>query len=201
MRCQGRRLVETAGVQAWLGQWHERLLTRRRFLACLAGGAGATLFPRLAGAAQPDLDAAARWRVLDGVQRHLFPSEPDAPGAAEIRALAYLQLVLSEDPGKASDRDFILQGAGWLEDMAHRLEGAPFLTLDEAGRERVLRAVERSEAGSNWLSLVLLYVLEALLADPVYLGNPDGVGWRWLAHVPGFPTPPPDKRYMELTRR
>jgi gluconate 2-dehydrogenase gamma chain len=27
----------------------------------------------------------------------------------------------------------------------------------------------------------------------VYGGNPDGIGWRWLGHVPGYPRPPADK--------
>lgn len=203
MRRQDRRLVDGSGMRVWLAQWHAQLLTRRRFLARLAGGAGAALFPWpvLAAAASPPLDEAARWRMLDVVQRHLFPSEPEAPGAQEIRALAYLKGLLAEDPRKGDDRDFILQGAGWLEDMAQRLQSTSFIALDEAGRERVLREVEKSEAGRNWLSLILVYLLEALLADPAYGGNPDGAGWRWLTHVPGYPTPPPDKRYTELMKR
>lgn len=188
-----RRLTE----QAWLAEWHGQLLTRRRFLLGLAGGSVAALFPWSAQAA-PALSEARRWQVLDAVQRHMFPSEPDAPGAVEIKALAYLKFIFARDPDKADDRRFILQGAGWLEDMAQRLAQASFLKLDETQRERVLREVEKSEAGGNWLSLVLLYLIESLLADPVYGGNPDGVGWRWLAHTPGFPLPPPGKRYMEL---
>jgi gluconate 2-dehydrogenase gamma chain len=186
--------------RTWLAEWHGQLLTRRRFLLCLAGGSLAALFPWTATAA-PEPDPAASWQMLDAVQRHLLPSEPEAPGAAEIKALDYLRFILDHDPGKADDRQFILKGAGWLEGMAQNLAQASFLNLDEAQRERVLREVEKSEAGSNWLSLLLLYLIEALLADPVYGGNPDGVGWRWLAHIPGFPHPPPGKRYMELEGR
>lgn len=200
MRRQDARLTGATGPQAWLAAWHGRLLSRRRFLLGLAGGSLAALFPWTAAAAQ-EVDEARSWRVLDAVQRHLFPSEADAPGAPEIGALDYLRFILDHDPDKADDRAFLLKGAGWLEDMAQRLAQAPFLQLDEAQRERVLREVERSEAGQNWLSLMLLYLIEALLADPAYGGNPDGIGWRWLAHTPGFPHPPPGKRYMELRRR
>ena len=31
--------------------------------------------------------------------------------------------------------------------------------------------------------------------DPVYGGNPDGIGWKWLMHPPGFPRPPKGKTY------
>lgn len=200
MRRHHRRLTEQDGPQAALAEWHGQLLDRRRFLLQLAGGSVAALFP-WTGQAAPALSEASRWQVLDAVQRHLFPSEPDAPGAAEIKALAYLKFILAHDPGKADDGTFLLEGAGWLEDMAQRLGQASFLQLDETRRERVLREVERSEAGSNWLSLILFYLIEALLADPAYGGNPDGVGWRWLAHIPGYPLPPPGKRYMELQKR
>ena len=191
-----RRLTEVAR----LAQWHGQLLTRRRFLLQLAGGSMAALFP-WTGQAAPALSEAKRWQVLDTVQQHLFPSELDAPGATEIKALDYLKFILTKDKSKTEDRTFLLQGAGWLEDMAQRLTKSSFLTLGEIQREKVLREIERSEVGGNWLSLILLYLIESLLTTPVYGGNPDGVGWRWLAHIPGFPLPPPGKRYMELQKR
>jgi gluconate 2-dehydrogenase gamma chain len=61
-----------------------------------------------------------------------------------------------------------------------------------------LREIEQSRAGRNWLSLLLTYLLEALLADPVYGGNPDGIGWTWLEHQPGYPAPPRDKSWYKL---
>ena len=206
MRPDGKRLSDEPELQAWLAQWRARLLTRRRFLQLLSGGLAASWFPRLAttedGAETlPDLDEQARWRMIDIVQRHLFPSEPDAPGAREIGALAYLQFILNEDISRAEDREFLLDGAGWLEGMSEDLMQSSFHALDEARREQVLRKIEQSEAGRNWLSLLLLYLIEALLTDPVYGGNIDRAGWQWLAHIHGFPTPPPDKRYTELLKR
>ena len=40
--------------------------------------------------------------------------------------------------------------------------------------------------------------LEALLTAPAYGGNTDGIGWRWLEYVPGFPLPGSGTRYPEL---
>ena len=181
-----------------LAEWQAGLLTRRRFLLGLAGGTLLALFPFPAASAP---NAAARWRIIDAVQRHLFPSETDAPGAREIRALDYLKRIAADTARDADQRDFILRGAGWLEDMARRTTRQSFVSLDWARREKLLRQIETSEAGSNWLAQMLLYLIEALLADPVYGGNPDGIGWRWLTHTPGFPTPPAGKRYMELMQR
>ena len=197
MRRHRNSCSQPASNAAWLAQWQTGLLTRRRFLLGLAGGTLLALFPFPAASAP---NTAVRWRIIDAVQQHLFPSEPDAPGAREIKALDYLKRIAADRMQDADKRDFILQGAGWLEDMSRRITRKSFLLIDAAQREQVLRRIEASEAGSNWLAQMLLYLIEALLADPVYGGNPQGIGWRWLAHTPGFPTPPPGKRYMELRR-
>lgn len=145
--------------------------------------------------AAAELDEQQRWAQLDAVQNHLFPSEPDAPGASEINALDYLRFVVADTRLDAEEREFILRGSGWLEDLTRRETGQGFLQLNVTEREQMLRKIAASAAGENWLATLQLYLCEALLADPVYGGNPGGIGWKWLGHNPGFPRPRLDKRY------
>jgi gluconate 2-dehydrogenase gamma chain len=70
------------------------------------------------------------------------------------------------------------------------------LLLEE--KDQVFRIIEKSNWGYRWLSLNLLNIFEALLADPIYGGNPNEIGWRWLEHTPGFPRPTPDNMYGKL---
>ncbi len=177
------------GLRAWRGS----LQSRRQFLLTAAGGLAALFAPvgALAVTADP-------WPVLAAAQDHLFPSEPGAPGAREIRALAYLQGVLADPRGEREEQRFILKGVDWLEDLSRQRHRASFVALDSVRREQVLREVANAKPGENWLSTLLLYICEALLTDPVYGGNPDGIGWAWLGHQPGFPRPTPDKRYGAL---
>ena len=98
----------------------------------------------------------------------------------------------------AQERQFILDGVGWLEGISGEAAERSFLDLDEPGREQVLRRIAASPAGENWLSTLVLYLMEALLTDPAYDGNPGGIGWRWLRHTPGYPRPTPDKIYPRL---
>lgn len=196
---QAHKTTAADSIGGFVTAWRREVLDRRAFLRQLAGGALWTLFPVAAmPSAVAPLTADARWQLIDAVQQHLFPSEPDAPGARELKALAYLQWVVADQALEAEDRGFILQGAEWLEGIARETDPGGFLALDAAGREAVLRRVAHSPAGENWLSTLLLYLFEALLADPVYGANPDGIGWRWLGHQPGFPRPVPGKRYGEL---
>jgi len=184
-------LADEGGPVAGLDRRRRWLVSRRAFLLKLAGGSLAALFAPGGLGEPPDEDL--QWRLLDAVQQQLFPSEPDAPGATEINALGYLRSVLQDPLIDAAERAFILQGVGWLDGLAQERAGSPFLDLDPARRDQVLRWVAASPAGENWLSSLILYLLEALLTDPVYGGNPDGIGWRWLGHVPGYPRPPADK--------
>lgn len=191
---------------------HEYAVSRRTFLNRLTALGGLmAVYPASALAAlreqtgtAPTVDswaAADPWKTISAVQQHLFPASDDAPGAAEIGALRYLHNAIENPDADAEDQVFIFNGVGWLNDLTQEKYRRPFAALDEQQREMVLRQIEQSQAGRNWLSLLLTYMLEALLADPVYGGNPQGIGWRWLEHQPGYPTPPPDKMWYRLGER
>ena len=140
----------------------------------------------------------AQWSTIESVQDHLLPSEPDAPGARDLNATAYLDRTLA-DPGFDPDiKDSLLKGIGWLEEIAQAREGLPFHQVEPARREDLLRQIAKSGAGERWLSNLITYCMEALLADPLYGGNPNGIGWKWLGHDPGLPRPTPDKIYGRL---
>ncbi len=190
-----RRNITNRGDVPALASWREQLLDRRRFLLGLAGGSLSLLLPLSAGAEAKTLDEAGRWRLIADVQDRLFPSEPEAPGARELNALAYLQWVVGDRNIDAQERAFILQGCDWLESLSRERHGQGFTVLDAEPQEAMLEQVARSEAGENWLATLLLYLLEALLSDPVYGGNPQAIGWRWLQHRPGFPRPDEHNRY------
>ena len=142
--------------------------------------------------------SAEQWRALAAVQDHLFPSEPEAPGAANVGAIAWLHFVLSDPEIDPTEPEFIKEGLLRLEEIAAETHGGPFLALDSQRREAVLRRLEATPDGKRWIASMLGYILEALLTDPVYGGNPGGVGWKWLEHQPGSLRPTPDKRYFLL---
>jgi gluconate 2-dehydrogenase gamma chain len=141
------------------------------------------------------------WKTLAEVQQHLFPATGDSPGASDIRAVVYLRNTIENPDADGEDKRFLFNGTGWLNDLARKQMQQPFTELEEGQREQLLREIEQSQAGRNWLSLLLTYLLEALLADPVYGGNPDGMGWKWLEHQPGYPLPPADKAWYKLAAR
>jgi gluconate 2-dehydrogenase gamma chain len=198
-----RRVALSDADRSFLKEWRQEIISRRTFLARMAGVSVAALFPLAAGGTTPSPQSNAvlseqQQAVLAAVQQHLFPSEPGIPGAREINALAYLNSVLADPKMDEGEKAFVRNGVGWLEDLVKEELGKSFTGLDATQREQMLRRIEQSRAGENWLATLLLYISEALLSDPVYGGNPNGIGWRWLEHQPGYPRPPADKIYGKL---
>jgi len=184
------------------GVSRREFLQRLALLGSLLAAYPMAIMAQSRTAAQAHKPAAWRsedpWKTLAEVQEHMFPAAADTPGASDIDAIIYLHNTIENPAADGEDREFLFNGVGWLNDLAHEKTGLAFVALDEQQKETLLRQIEQSRAGRNWLSLLLTYVLEALLADPVYGGNPDGIGWKWLEHQPGYPRPPADKSWYKL---
>jgi len=133
------------------------------------------------------------------VQLHLFPDDGDGPSATDINALEYLEWALT-DPDYQDDGDgeFIVNGVGWLDSLSEQTQGNQFINLSHEKQDKTLQQISKSNAGENWLSMLIYYITEALLFDPVYGGNPEGIGWKWLEHQSGFPAPSNDTLYRSF---
>jgi len=183
-------------------------LARRNFLLDTCKAAlGMPFVPGLAllGACTEDprqlQDKLARlepWRTFASVQHHLFPDDGNGPGAGHINAAVYLKFVLEAPDTEQDDHDFILDGVDWLNRLAIARHKSVFAGCIATQREALLIEISKGETGERWLAYLLQYIVEALLSDPVYGGNPGGIGWQWLEHQPGFPHPPHTKRYLDL---
>ena len=147
---------------------------------------------------QQELMDTPPWSTFAVVQQQLFPDDGNGPGAAQINATSYLKFVLDSKDTDPDDREFIYSGIGWLNDLSNKDYQNNFSNCDTKQQQTILTKIAKSNAGERWLSYLLLYIFEALLSDPVYGGNPNGVGWQWLQHQPGFPSPPTNKRYVDL---
>jgi len=145
------------------------------------------------------LFSAEQREVVSAVQEHIFPHEPDSPGATDINAAAYLEWAITAPGINPNTRNTIVNGLGRLQDASRERFDVLFGDLNFEQREQLLRYLaDETRWGRGWLSLLLYYLFEALLSDPVYGGNADEIGWRWLEHQPGFPRPPADKIYGRL---
>ena len=121
--------------------------------------------------------------------QHLFPHSHLGPGAGELKISSYLSFVLQDERILEEERRRFLQGAAWLEESAFEMFEKSFLNRDKEEKERLMQSIARENWGENFIYTTLGYLFEALLSAPVYGSNIDEIGWKWLAHNPGFPQP------------
>jgi gluconate 2-dehydrogenase gamma chain len=136
--------------------------------------------------------------MMHSIQQILFPDDGFGPGASEIQAYEYLLWVLSDPRMDDQDRAYIYDGIRWVEETAHEEMSASYLDLNSQKQSDLIRYISQLDWGESWLSTIMTYILEALLADPQYGGNTEGVGWQWLSHYPGYPRPNKDLLYGEI---
>jgi gluconate 2-dehydrogenase gamma chain len=125
-----------------------------------------------------------QWHLIKKVQNILLPKQNGAPGADEFGATNYLINVMGHPSFNVEDSKFILRGAKELLEREKH-----FVSLSIGEQEKALEAFAQTQFGENWLAYVLFYTLEALLSDPIYGGNIDEIGWKWLGHNTGKPRP------------
>lgn len=181
-------------------------ISRRTLLKSAAGATAVTAFPMAAQATKVQLNLVELtktdpWLTLDATLLHMLPESDLGPSARDIRATAYLHQVMTVQPTEQAEKDFIIKGVGWLNGFAQSSLEKPFVQLTTTEKESVLQSISNSRAGSNWLTTLLGYIFEAMLAPPAYGGNPNGVGWQWLEHQAGFPLPEAGQRFFELPKR
>ncbi len=137
-----------------------------------------------------------QWKLVVTAQNHLFPTSNNAPGAKDVSAKAFLYAVLSDAKRDNKERILIKNGAVILQRLCINHFEATFDQISTEQKEVALRTFESMPDGTSWIMTILGYIFEALLTDPVYGGNPNSIGWKWLEHQPGFPRPGPNNRYF-----
>lgn len=141
------------------------------------------------------------WLTLHSVLMHLLPKSESGPSAEDIRASHYLYNLVFLQPTPQDEIDFIFKGVGWLNGYSQSKTKQNFSQLTHSEKETMLRAISGSNAGENWLSMLIGNLFEAMLSPPSYGGNPNGIGWKWLQHQAAFPLPKEGQRYYELPKR
>ena len=158
-------------------------MKRRVFIASsVLAGTALALMPQ--GCTQPNIKIDL-FKTLEAVQQVLFPTGLEAPSAREYGATAYLANVSMHSSFLASDLHFLERGVQELMNKHNN-----FLSLNPKEQDEALRSfVDDHDIGQNWVSFVLYFSIEALLANPIYGGNKNELGWKWLEHNAGLPQP------------
>ena len=119
----------------------------------------------------------------------LMPGAPGKAGAHDAGVLNYIDLALA---GAYSDlQDFYRRGLAQLDAYCKKTYNQPFVRLDAARQDDVIRAMEEGKAteftwptAQEFFNTLRTHTMEGMFADPIYGGNKDYSGWK-LVEFPG----------------
>lgn len=123
--------------------------------------------------------------ILKVVQLDLFPQD----AVENANAFAYLSVILNHSLVSKDDKQYLRNGARWINEEAVSKYNTSYIALNSKQRQKVLQMIAKESWGRSWIRRVLNYIMEASLGDPVYGINKNESGWKWLGHTPGSPRP------------
>jgi gluconate 2-dehydrogenase gamma chain len=117
------------------------------------------------------------------VQNDLFPKAKELG----IDTSSYISIVYRQHKIAQSDKDFLKNGVKWLNETAMQQHKLTYTKLSAIKRQELLKNIVQTEWGSAWVDNMMRYIFEAMLGDPIYGGNQNQAGWKWLAFEGGKP--------------
>lgn len=130
--------------------------------------------------------------TIAAVQEHMFPEGSKIPSAKAMQVTQFLYETVAHQSFDKDIRRFVIEGA---EELISREKGR-FVSMDHKEKEKALRAYEKTNYGSSWLSRIMTLTMEGMFSDPVYGSNINEAGWKAINAFGGFPRP--KTRYIEL---
>jgi gluconate 2-dehydrogenase alpha chain len=125
--------------------------------------------------------------TLDALFEQLFPADEYSAGASSIGVVQYLDRALSGP--YARHLETYRLGVYALDAEAIHRWNKPFVEADPILQQELVTALEQGLAsnfraldGKAFFELARAHLQEGLFADPVYGGNRNKAGWRFLGH-------------------
>ncbi|WP_051568568.1 gluconate 2-dehydrogenase subunit 3 family protein [Crocinitomix catalasitica] len=140
--------------------------------------------------------------VLETTLNVLFPDDGNGPSADDINAFGYFIWAIQDDLNRKQEANtFIIDGLDWVNKKAIQLKQTNFYSIPANHRTAFIDEMVKTKYGKKWVSAMVTLLFEALLLDPLYGGNKEEKGWKWLNHTPGFPRPTEELRYEVLMKK
>lgn len=136
--------------------------------------------------------------ILISVQNILFPKDKNGPGAIDFNAHKYLVWALTDKRVDPDENQYIINGLKWVNETAEEEYSKQFLKLSKEQQVRLIHTISKTNWGESWLSVMLTFIFEAMISDPIYGFNTDEIGRKWLEHRAGLPSPTKDLMYDRI---
>ena len=167
-------------------------MKRRRFLSLLALGSSSLLL----GSGKIILKERniniykKEFALISDIQEFIFPSNKGYLGAKEFNSIGYIETMTKYNIFKNSEVRYLIFGANSFDFRVRSKYGKPFSNLSLSQKDKFFKwYINQSKRNLKWIEKIKIHTLYALMSDPIYGGNKNQVGWKWLNITPPNPRP------------
>lgn len=121
--------------------------------------------------------------TISVMHQDLFPKAREL----DIETASYMHIVFHQSRITQEDKTFLKNGVKWLNEEAILMYKKSYTKLASGQRQKVLTKIAKTEWGDSFIYNIMNYMFEAMLGDPVYGGNNNKAGWKWLNFEGGQP--------------
>jgi gluconate 2-dehydrogenase gamma chain len=143
----------------------------------------------------------SQFKTCREIQNVLFPSDGNGPGAIEINSDKYLLWILRDPILDKKENDYFINNINQFTNECKAKYNDVFYELNGLQKSEFITSISKTNWGKPWLSRMLTLIFEALLLDPIYGGNTNKEGWKWLEHDPGSPRPTKTIMYPQILEK
>ncbi|MBK7130437.1 MAG: gluconate 2-dehydrogenase subunit 3 family protein [Crocinitomicaceae bacterium] len=136
--------------------------------------------------------------ILKFAMEVLFPADGNGPSCSDINAFDYITWVQTDEGAYEKNKTILTEGMEELDNFSKKIIEEEFSNGTPEQQTQIIATFIETENGNEWCSVVLTYILEALLLDPIYGANANEAGWKWLQHTPGLPRANEETRYDQI---
>ena len=134
------------------------------------------------------------WNTISDVYKIIFPNSKKY-NLEKYNPSSFLFDYSNSKYFPKSTLNYIIKGSSWINEDAQQVYKNDFSFLTTKEQQIICDKLSKTRWGKSWLSHLINYAIVGLLSDPIYGGNNDKIGWKFIDHNTGFPHP--KKRYGE----
>jgi gluconate 2-dehydrogenase gamma chain len=154
---------------------------------------------------QPQLDGQDIFKPLEMENIHclhniIVPADGNGPSAADVESANYFAWMLVQPLYVENSKTYFIDNWIKISDLCKETYQVEIKDLTPNQQQAFMLTLTESGWTRSFISKMTSVIFEAMLFDPIYGFNPNGIGWEWLEVTPGQPRANEQTKYPEFLK-
>ena len=130
----------------------------------------------------------------------IIPKDDNGPSAADVESANYFAWMLAQSFQSESNKTYFIDNWIKISDLCIETYQTEIKDLTPNQQQGFMLTLTESGWTRSYISKMTSIIFEAMLFDPIYGFNPNGIGWDWLEVTPGQPRANNETKYPDFLK-